>query len=174
MKEVTRQEALEIIETAKDQRLSFGENEELDLENVNDMEVEQLVFLRDQLDTISTDIKNVKRFVDNRLRGRLAGKAYRMAGRIFRGRNSSKWVPYDKEKVIEYLGEDLKYAVTPAFRTSAIKAIAIQRNQNPSVIMDSLFELVETESLEVIPVNKAPKFIQEALPEDGNDMTIGG
>ena len=83
--EIPREEALKIIEDAKSQRQSFGDNEELDLENVNDMNTEQLVFLRDQLDFISTDIRNTKRFIDNRLRGLLKNKAFRMAGRIFRG-----------------------------------------------------------------------------------------
>ena len=37
MQEVTRVEALEIIEEAKNQRMSYGDNEDLDLENVNNM-----------------------------------------------------------------------------------------------------------------------------------------
>lgn len=172
--EVSREEALKIIEDAKSQRQSFGDNEELDLENVNDMNTEQLVFLRDQLDFISTDIRNTKRFIDNRLRGLLKNKAFRMAGRIFRGRNMNKWVPYDKNKVMEYLGDDIAIAVNPTFRTSAIKAIAKERNQNPSVIMESLFELKETTNLEVLPVDKAPKFIKDSLDTDGKEMTIGG
>ena len=97
-----------------------------------------------------------------------------MAGRIFRGRNVNKWVPYDKDKVLDYLGEDLRHAVAPNFRTSAIKAIAKERNQNPSVIMESLFELQETTNLEVLPLDKAPKFIKESLDTDGKEMTIGG
>lgn len=172
--EISREEALKIIEIAKSQRQSFGDNEELDLEDVNDMNVEQLVFLRDQLDMISKDVRATKSFIDQRLRGVLKNKAFRMAGRIFRGRNVNKWVPYDKDKVLDYLGEDLRHAVNPQFRTSAIKAIAKERNQNPSVIMESLFELQETTNLEVLPIDKAPKFIKESLDTDGKEMTIGG
>ena len=102
--EISREEALRIIEIAKSQRQSFGDNEELDLEDVNDMNVEQLVFLRDQLDMISKDVRATKSFIDQRLRGVLKNKAFRMAGRIFRGRNINKWVPYDKDKVLDYLG----------------------------------------------------------------------
>ncbi len=174
MQEVTRVEALEIIEEAKNQRMSYGDNEDLDLENVNNMSTEQLVFLRDQLDMISSDLRNTKRFIDNRLRGLLKNKAFRMAGRIFRGRNTNKWVAYDKQKVMDWLGDDIKIAVNPTFRTSAIKAIAKERNQNPSVIMESLFELQETTTLEVLPVDKAPKFIKDTLDKDGKDMKIGG
>jgi len=172
--EISRESALEIIDDAKAQRQSYGDNEELDLEDVNDMTTEQLVFLRDQLDMISLDIRNTKRFLDNRLRGLLKNKAFRIAGRIFRGRNVNKWVPYDKDKVLDYLGDDMRLAVTPSFRTSAIKAIAKERNQNPSVIMESLFELQETTNLEVLPIDKAPKFIKESLDTDGKEMTIGG
>lgn len=174
MKEVSRDEAFEVIKEAFNQRQSYGNNEELDLEDVNNMTTEQLVFLRDQLDMISLDIRNTKRFIDNRLRGLLKGKAFRMAGRIFRGRNTNKWVAYDKQKVMDYLGKDIAVAVNPTFRTSAIKAIAKERNENPSVIMESLFELQETTSLEVVPVEKAPKFIKDKLDQDGKDMDIGG
>lgn len=172
--EISREEALRIIDVAKSQRQTFGDNEELDLEDVNEMNTEQLVFLRDQLDMISKDVRATKSFIDGRLRGLLKNKAFRMADRIFRGRNVNKWVPFDKEKVIDYLGDDLRYAVNPQFRTSAIKAIAKQRKQNPSVIMESLFELQETTNLEVLPVDKAPKFIAESLDTDGKEMTIGG
>ena len=75
MKEVSRDEAFEVIKEAFNQRQSYGNNEELDLEDVNNMTTEQLVFLRDQLDMISLDIRNTKRFIDNRLRGLLKGKA---------------------------------------------------------------------------------------------------
>ena len=40
--------------------------------------------------------------------------------------------------------------------------------------MESLFELQETTSLEVLPVDKAPKFIKDTLDQDGKDMKIGG
>ena len=83
MQEVTRVEALEIIEEAKNQRMSYGDNEDLDLENVNNMSTEQLVDFRDQLDMISSDLRNTKRFIDNRLRGLLKNKAFSRAGRIF-------------------------------------------------------------------------------------------
>ena len=39
--------------------------------------------------------------------------------------------------------------------------------------MDSLFDRVETEQLDVTPVNRAPKFLQNLLDEDEKIVEIG-
>ena len=39
--------------------------------------------------------------------------------------------------------------------------------------MESLFERVETESLDVVPLNKAPKFLQEKLKNDSDVVELG-
>lgn len=156
----------------KNQRFSFGNNEDIDLEEVNDLETTELVLLRDEIDNMSLDLRLLKRFIDQRLRGRLENKAFRFTNRVFRGRNQRKLVPYDSEKVIKWLGDDWNMAVRPAFRTSAIRKIAEDRGENPNVVIESLFESVETSNLDVNPVERSPKFIQKLLNEDEKIVDI--
>ena len=81
---------------------------------------------------------------------------------------AKKFVPYDSDKIIDFLGDDWKKAVRPAFRVTAIKAIAEERGLDSKVIVESLFDRVETENLEVNPLDRSPKFIQEKLSDSDN------
>tara|TARA_B100001939_G_C16926471_1_gene611882 strand:- start:1495 stop:2013 length:519 start_codon:yes stop_codon:yes gene_type:complete len=170
---ISREQFYRWIDEVIDQRIMFGENEELDIPEISEMDAEQLAFLRDTIDSMRSDLSLLKSYVDQRIRGRLTGKAFRFADRVYRGRNGSKLVPYDKEKILDFLGDDWRAAVRPEFRTTAIKAIAKERGLNPNVIMESLFERVETESLDVVPLNKAPKFLQEKLKNDSDVVELG-
>jgi len=162
--EINRDKLIAILEEVKRQRILFGEEEEaLDLTDVDGLDTQALVFLRDEVELLVKDARTLKSYIDDRIRGLLKDKVFKFGQRVFRGRNSSKLVPYDKDKVIEYLGDDWKAAIRPEFRTTAIKAIAQKRGQNPNVVIESLFERVETETLDVNPLNKSPKFIQELL-----------
>lgn len=156
----------------RNQRFSFGNNEDIDLEDVNELETTELVLLRDELDALGLDVRLLKKFIDQRLRGRLEGKAFRFSERVFRGRNARKLVPYDSDKVIKWLGDDWNMAVRPAFRTSAIRKIAEDRGENPNVVIESLFESVETTNLDVNPVERSPKFIQKLLDKDNKIIDI--
>jgi len=170
---ISREQFYRWIDEVIDQRIMFGDNEELDIPEISEMDAEQLAFLRDTIDSMRSDLSLLKSYVDQRIRGRLTGKAFRFADRVYRGRNGSKLVPYDKEKILDFLGDDWRAAVRPEFRTTAIKAIAKERGLNPNVIMESLFERVETESLDVVPLNKAPKFLQEKLKNDSDVVELG-
>lgn len=170
---ISREQFYRWIDEVIDQRIMFGENEELDIPEISEMDAEQLAFLRDTIDSMRSDLSLLKSYVDQRIRGRLTSKAFRFADRVYRGRNGSKLVPYDKEKILDFLGDDWRAAVRPEFRTTAIKAIAKERGLNPNVIMESLFERVETESLDVVPLNKAPKFLQEKLKNDSDVVELG-
>jgi hypothetical protein len=81
-------------------------------------------------------------------------------------------VPYDSDKVIEWLGDDWQSAVRPAFRTSAIRRIAEDRGQNPNVVIESLFNTVEDTGLDVNPIDRSPKFIQNLLDTDEKIVDI--
>ena len=170
---ISREQFYKWIDEVIDQRIMFGDNEELDIPEISEMDAEQLAFLRDTIDSMRSDLSLLKSYVDQRIRGRLTGKAFRFADRVYRGRNGSKLVPYDKEKILDFLGDDWRAAVRPEFRTTAIKAIAKERGLNPNVIMESLFERVETESIDVVPLNKAPKFLQEKLKNDSDVVELG-
>ena len=81
-------------------------------------------------------------------------------------------VPYDNDKVLEWLGDDWKAAVRPAFRTSAIRKIAEERGQKPNVVIESLFNRVEGTGLDVNPLERSPKFIQKLLKDDEATVEI--
>lgn len=170
---IKREKFYRFIDEVIDQRITFGDNEELDIPEISEMSAEELAYLRDTIDSMRSDLSLLKSYVDQRIRGRLTGKAFRFGDRIFRGKNGSKLVPYDTEKILEFLGDDWKAAVRPAFRTTAIRAIAEERGLNPKVIMESLFERVETEQLDVTPVNKAPKFLRDKLKSDSDIVELG-
>ena len=103
------------LQEVKDQRMSYGNNEDVELEDVNNLDTKQLILLRDEVDNLSADLRTLKRFLDQRLKGRLENKAFRFGERIFRGRNRTKMVPYDSDKILEWLGDDWKAAVRPNF-----------------------------------------------------------
>ena len=170
---ISKEQFYNWIEEVVNQRISYGGEEDLDIQEINDLSTEELAYLRDQIDSMKSDLGQLKSFVDSRIRGRLTGKAFRFGDRVFRGKNSSKLVPFDNDRILEFLGDDWKIAVRPAFRTSAIRAIAKERGLNDKVIMDSLFDRVETEQLDVTPVNRAPKFLQNLLDEDEKIVEIG-
>jgi|TARA_B100001939_G_scaffold58611_1_gene47763 hypothetical protein len=167
--EINRDKLIEILEIAKRQRILYGD-EALDLDEYEGLTAEDLVRLRDEIDMLNRDARALKSWIDDRIRGLLTNKVMRFGDRVFRGRNSSKLVPFSDDKVIEFLGDDWKAAIRPQFRTTAIKAIAEERGLNPKVILESLFERVETENLEVNPLNKSPKFIQEKLSDSDNKI----
>ena len=170
---ISKEQFYNWIDEVVSQRLSYGNEEDLDIPEVNELSTEELAYLRDQIDSMRSDLGRFKSFVDSRIRGRLTGKAFRFGDRVFRGKNSSKLVPFSNDKILEFLGDDWKIAVRPAFRTSAIRAIAKERGLNEKVIMDSLFDRVETEQLDVTPVNKAPKFLQNLLDEEDKIVELG-
>lgn len=160
------------LQEVKDQRMSYGNNEDVELEDVNNLDTKELILLRDEVDNLSADLRTLKRFLDQRLKGRLENKAFRFGERIFRGRNRTKMVPYDSDKILEWLGDDWKAAVRPNFRTSAIRRIAEDRGKNPNVVIESLFNIVEDTGLDVNPFDRSPKFIQNLLDSDEKEVEI--
>ena len=47
------------LQEVKDQRMSYGNNEEVELEDVNELETKNLVLLRDEVDNLSTDLRTM-------------------------------------------------------------------------------------------------------------------
>ena len=122
-------------------------------------------------------VRSVKRAVaqletelKNTLAYEMQGKAKKVGNEVVIGKGTNSYKPYDVNKVLDYLGDDWKEAVRPAFRTTAIKAIAKERGDNPFVIFDSLFETVTTGEISIVPMMKAPKKYQSL--DDGEEMEI--
>ena len=112
---------------------------------------------------LETELKNTLAY-------EMQGKAKKVGNEIVIGKGTNSYKPYDVNKVLDYLGDDWKEAVRPAFRTTAIKAIAKERGDNPFVIFDSLFETVTTGEISIVPMMKAPKKYQSL--DDGEEMEI--
>ena len=49
----------------RDQRFSFGENEDIDIEEVNNLDTRDIILLRDEIDNLSADIRLLKRYLDD-------------------------------------------------------------------------------------------------------------
>ena len=78
---------------------------------------------------------------------------------------------YDKEKVLDYLGEDWRAVVRPEFRITGVKAVAESRGDDANVIVESLFQKVITNNnLTILPESKAPKWMKEL--EDGEEQDL--
>jgi hypothetical protein len=122
-------------------------------------------------------VRSVKRAVaqleteiKNNLAYEMQGKAKKVGNEVVIGKGTNTYKPYDVEKVLDYLGDDWKEAVRPAFRTTAIRHIAKERGDNPFVIFDSLFETITTGEISIVPEIKAPKKYQSL--NDGEEMDI--
>ncbi len=122
-------------------------------------------------------VRSVKRAVaqletelKNTLAYEMQGKAKKIGSEVVMGKGTNTYKPYDVEKVLDYLGDDWRDAVRPAFRTTAIRHIAKERGDNPFVIFDSLFETITTGEISIVPEMKAPKKYQSL--NDGEEMDI--
>ena len=103
-----------------------------------------------------------KRTMTIELGDRYSGQAIKNAGKVIVGIPTMSYKPYDKEKVLDYLGDDWRSVVRPEFRVTGVKAVAESRGDDPNVIMESLFERVITNnSVTILPESKAPKYLQE-------------
>lgn len=173
MDKPTKKVVIELLENVRAQRYSYGDGEDLIFEDeFDDATIQDLVMTRDELDNLSRDIRKLKSHIDDMLKGRLDNKAIRIGDRVFRGRNTTKLVPYDEAKVLDWLGDDWKAAVRPSFRVTGVKAIAEQRGSNPNVVVESLFERKELGQLDVNSIERSPKFLQELLDKDGKEVDI--
>jgi hypothetical protein len=90
--EINRDKLVELLLLTKNQRIQYGEEEELDLDEYGGMTAEELVLLRDEIDLLTKDARTLKRWIDDRIRGLLTNKVMRFGERVFRGRNASKLV----------------------------------------------------------------------------------
>ena len=70
---INREYLVNKLNEVKDQRFNFGENEDIDIEEVNNLDTRDIILLRDEVDN-NADIRLLKRYLDDRIRGRLEGK----------------------------------------------------------------------------------------------------
>jgi len=165
-----REKALDFEKEVERQVQYFGPEEDIVIENISDYTNEQLYELIKGIDSISSNLRKAKKVLGNALSGNLYNSAKRIGDDIIIGKPKFTWKPYDKKKVIDYLGDDWELVVNPSFRITGIKAVAQRRGQDPWVILESLFEQVETPGVNILPAYKAPKYMQEL--DDGEVIDL--
>ena len=157
-RKVQRAKALHLEEMIDDQKYYSDNDEDFVISDLEGMSNREIYDLMKGIERLTSNLRDIKKILSDRLQGNVYKSAQRFNDDIVIGRPKYKWKPYDKNKVLEYLGEDWKHVVRPEFRITGIQAIARQRGQDPWVIMESLFEQVEVPGVNIVPVNKAPKY----------------
>jgi len=165
-----REKAFKVEQEVQDQILQFGEEEQIDVEGLKEMSNEEIYQIIKGIDSISSNLRKAKKVLGDALSGNLYNSAKRIGDDIIIGKPKFTWKPYDKKKVIDYLGDDWELVVNPTFRITGIKAVAQRRGQDPWVILESLFEQVETPGVNILPAYKAPKYMQEL--DDGEVIDL--
>mgnify|MGYP003134960328 CR=1 FL=1 len=165
-----REKALEYEKIVEDQIQTFGTEEDIVIENIEELTNEDLYQIIKGIDSVTSNMRKLKKALGSTLSGNLYNSAKRIGDDIIVGKPKFTWKPYNKDKVIDYLGEDWKEVINPSFRITGIQAIARKRGQDPWVILESLFEQVETPGVNILPSFKAPKYMQEL--EDGEIINL--
>lgn len=125
-------------------------------------DIQEFMLLLSKVEDVITAGRKIKEQMTIELGDRYSGQAIKNAGKVIVGRPSTSYKPYDKEKVLDYLGDDWRSVVRPEFRVTGVKAVAEKRGDDPNVIMESLFERVITNNnVTILPESKAPKYLQQ-------------
>ena len=148
----------------------YGEADIMDLEFPED--IQEFMLLLSRVEDIISAGRKIKEQMTIELGDRYSGQAIKNAGKVIIGRPTMSYKPYDKEKVLDYLGDDWRNVVRPEFRITGVKAIAKKRGDDPNVIVESLFEKVITNNaVTILPESKAPKYLQEI--DEGEVKKLG-
>jgi hypothetical protein len=125
-------------------------------------DIEEFMLLMSKIEDVILSARKIKEQMTIQLGDRYSGQAIKNAGKVIVGRPSTSYKPYDKDRVLDYLGEDWRSVVRPEFRVTGVKAVAEKRGDDPNLIMESLFEKVITNNnVTILPESKAPKYLQE-------------
>tara|TARA_R110002020_G_scaffold268284_6_gene483491 strand:- start:450 stop:995 length:546 start_codon:yes stop_codon:yes gene_type:complete len=159
-RKVQRAKALHLEEMIDDQKYLSDNDEDFVVSDLEGMSNREIYDLMKGIERLSSNLRDIKKILSDRLQGNVYKSAQRFNDDIVIGRPKYKWKAYDKSKVLDYLGDDWQKVVRPEFRITGIQAIARQRGQDPWVIMESLFEQVEVPGVNIVPINRAPKYLQ--------------
>lgn len=162
--------------TAKNLELTYN-NEDSNIEESDIMDIEFpediadfMTLMRKVEDVISAGRK-IKERMQIELGKRYDGKAVKVEGKVIVGRPSTTYKPYDKDKVLDYLGDDWRAVVRPEFRLTGIKAVAKERGQDPNTIVESLFfKEITNNNVTILPESKAPKYLQALEDREEKDL----
>lgn len=123
-------------------------------------DINKFMELMNRVDQVKRAVSKIQQDMKDVLANEFKDKAVRVGDKIIVGKPNKTWKPYDKQKVMDYVGDDWKLVVNPTFRTTGIKALAKERGQDPNVIFESLFFAEETGNVTILPESRAPKYLQ--------------
>ena len=124
-------------------------------------DINKFMELMNRVDQVKRAVTKLQSDMKQVLADEFKDKAVRVGDKIVVGKPQKTWKPYDKQKVMDYVGDDWQLVVNPTFRTTGIKALAKERGQDPSVIFESLFYAEETGNVTILPESRAPKYLQK-------------
>jgi len=124
-------------------------------------DINKFMELMNRVDQVKRAVSKIQQDMKDVLANEFKDKAVRVGDKIIVGKPNKTWKPYDKQKVMDYVGDDWKLVVNPTFRTTGIKALAKERGQDPNVIFESLFFAEETGNVTILPESRAPKYLQQ-------------
>lgn len=124
-------------------------------------DINKFMELMNRVDQVKRAVSKIQQDMKDVLANEFKDKAVRVGDKIIVGKPNKTWKPYDKQKVMDYVGDDWQLVVNPTFRTTGIKALAKERGQDPNVIFESLFFAEETGNVTILPESRAPKYLQQ-------------
>jgi len=124
-------------------------------------DINKFMELMNRVDQVKRAVSKIQQDMKDVLANEFKDKAVRVGDKIIVGKPNKTWKPYNKQKVMDYVGDDWKLVVNPTFRTTGIKALAKERGQDPNVIFESLFFAEETGNVTILPESRAPKYLQQ-------------
>ena len=110
-----RDKALELEKIVEEQIQTFGTDEDIVLEDMEDYTNEDLYQLIKGIDSVTSNMRKLKKTLGAALSGNLYNSAKRIGDDIIIGKPKFTWKPYDKKRVIDYLGDDWELVVNPSF-----------------------------------------------------------
>lgn len=162
--------------TANNLELTY-DNEDSNIEESDIMDIEfpediaDFMTLMRKVEDVIAAGRKIKERMTIELGERYEGRAIKINEKVIVGRPSTTYKPYDKEKILDYLGEDWRAVVRPEFRLTGIKAVATKRGEDPNTIVESLFyKEVTNNNVTILPESKAPKYLQALEDREEKDL----
>jgi len=116
----------------------------------------------------------VRRVIRNEIAARLGDRgAARYGDLIYRNGSETKWRVIDPEGLAAWLGGDWAKVVRVSgdnLRRTALRGLADARGISPETVIDTFMEVSYTDrDLQVMPLEKAPKFLQDLAEGEVRD-----
>jgi len=139
--------------------------EEIAQAEAEDLGVLDLIAYERAADQVVGAATVVRAAVRRALADRLGDGAARWGDYIYRNGSRTDWRVLDAEALADWLGPDWRKVVRVSgdnLRRTSLRLLAERRGINPQSVVETFIEVTYTDrALQVLPIEKAPKFLQE-------------